>query len=334
VTQTASPRFYSELDADLHTLDGHRIAVVGYGALGRSVALNLRDAGQQVVVGNIDDDYKEQAIADGFQPLSIRDATAQADEVFVLLPDEVIPGCFTRDVAPRLRNGAAVCFASGYSLAYGLITPPEGADVLLIAPRMAGPQVRQRYLDKEGFITYVSVETDSTGTARDRMLALALAIGSLRRGAMELPAVQEALIDLLVEQTFGAYLGLSLQLAFRLGVEAGLPEEAMVLELYMSGEMAHTIDGFAKSGFFGALSEHGITALYGGFIRTLEVDSESMEKMFRTAIEDIRTGGFAKRFQHELADGYPTVVGIRQMIDGSDELSNAERRVRAALTRQ
>ena len=330
MTET-TPRFYTDADADPHFLDGHRVAVIGYGTLGRSIALNLRDSGVAVLVGNIADSYADQAIADGFVPLAIAEAAEQADEVLVLLPDEVIPGCFNEEIAPRVRPGAAVCFASGYVLAYGLVTPPPGVDVLLLAPRMSGALVRERYRDGQGFFSCVAVEKEESGNASARLLALARAAGSLRRGAVELPAVKEALLDLLVEQTFGVYLGLSLQLAFRLGVEAGLPPEAMVLELYMSGEMANTIESFAESGFYSSLSNHGLTALYGGFIRTGEVDTDGMERMFRTAIEEIRDGTFAKRFQRELADGYPTVAAIREIIGGGDPISQAERRVRAAL---
>jgi ketol-acid reductoisomerase len=331
---TTAPRFYTQADADPRALEGHAVAVLGYGTLGRSVALNLRDSGVHVIVGNIADSYRDQAIADGFTPVGIGEAAQQADEMLVLLPDEVIPECFDSEIAPRVRQGAAVCFASGYVLAYGLVTPPSAADVLLIAPRMSGALVREVYLAGEGFITYVSVEADVSGRAQARLLALADAVGSLRKGALALPAAQEALIDLLVEQTFGVYLGLGVQLAFRLGVEAGLPPEAMVLELYMSGEMSRTIEAFATDGFFGSLLNHGLTALYGGFIRTSEVDNPGMEAMFRSVLADIRDGGFARTFQRELADGYPTVSVIREVIGGGDPISAAEARVRAALAHQ
>ncbi len=331
MAEAAPPRFFTESDADLQVLDGHRVAVLGYGTLGRSVALNLRDSGICVLVGNIADGYRDQAAADGFTPLDLGDAAARADEVLVLLPDEVIPGCFDREIAPRIRPGAAVCFASGYVLAYKLVTPPPGVDVLLIAPRMSGALVRQTYLEHEGFYSCVSVEADASGQAHARLLALAAAVGSLRRGAFVLPAAKEALLDLLIEQTFGVYLGVGVQLAFRIGVEAGLPAEAMVLELYMSGEMSRTIEAFASEGFYGSLLNHGLTALYGGFIRTADVDQQSMERMFRATMDDIRSGGFAQRFQRELADGYPTLKAIREIIGGGDPISQAEKRVRAGL---
>ena len=331
VTGATHLRFFTERDADPAVLDGHRVAVIGYGALGRSVALNLRDSGVDVVIGNIADAYRAQAAADGFAPVSPGQAAARADEVLVLLPDEVIPGCFRRHIVPRLRPGAAVCFASGYGLAYGLVAPPPTADVLLFAPRMSGTLTRQLYVSGQGFYSCVSVEADVSGRAWPRLLALAAAAGSLRRGAVELPAAKEALLDLLIEQTFGVYLGLGLQMAFRVGVEAGLPAEALVLELYMSGEMSRTIEGFATDGFFGSLGSHGMTALYGGFIRTGEVDSEGVERVFRAVLDDISSGGFAERFQRELADGYPTVRAIRQLIGGDNLISAAEARVRALL---
>jgi ketol-acid reductoisomerase len=328
---TASPTFYTEADADPRSLDGHVVAVLGYGTLGRSVALNLRDSGLNVIIGNIADSYRDQAADEGFTPSDIAEAAATADVLFVLLPDEVIPDCFGTDIAPHVKPGAAVCFASGYALAYGLVTPPPGVDVLVLAPRMSGALVRQTYLDGSGFYTYVGVEADATGKALPRLLALAAAVGSLRKGALGMSAAQEALIDLFVEQTFGVYLGLGVQLAVRIGVEAGLPAEAMVLELYKSGEMAKTIDGFKDDGYWGSLLNHGITALYGGYIRTGEVDNAHMEAMFRSVIEDIRSGGFAARFQRELADGYPTVTAIRELIGGDNEIAAAEARVRTAF---
>jgi ketol-acid reductoisomerase len=327
----APPRFFTQADADPTALDGHAVAVLGYGTLGRSVALNLRDSGLTVIVGNIADSYRDQAVAEGFAPVGIAEAAAAGDEVFVLLPDEVIGECFDTDIAPQVRKGAAVCFASGYALAYDLVTPPPEVDVVLMAPRMGGALVRQTYLDGSGFYSYLGIEADTTGKALARLLALAAAAGSLRRGALMLSAAQEALIDLFVEQTFGVYLGLGVQLAVRVGVEAGLPAEAMVLELYKSGEMAKTIDGFKDDGFWGSLLNHGITALYGGFIRTGDVDNAGMEAMYRSVLADIQSGGFAARFQRELADGYPTVTAIRELISGDNEIATAEANVRAAL---
>ncbi len=331
MTQSRTAVFYRERDADPDALVGQSVVVVGYGNLGRSMALNLRDSGVRVLVGNVDDQFRDRAAADGFTVADIGAAVAQGDLIFVLVPDELIPACFNEAIAPNLRRGAAVCFASGYALAYGLVEPPGGVDVLLLAPRMLGDQVRRTYVDGSGFLSYVSVEQDATGTARARLLGLAQAAGSLRRGALELDAAQEALLDLFIEQSVGPYLGTALQLAFQIGVEAGLPPEALVLELYMSGEMARTLQTFADVGFFKSVTWHGLAAAYGGFLRTLTLDRDAMERRFREVLQDIRSGGFAARLQAEQAGGYPSLAAIDRLTAGDDPMSEAERRVRAAL---
>jgi ketol-acid reductoisomerase len=317
--------------SDSEALDGRTIAVVGYGNLGRSVALNLRDSGCQVVIGNVDDEYRELAADEGFEARDIPDAVAAAEVTLVLLPDEIIPDCFDSDVSSALRPGAAVCFASGYVLAYDLVDPPAGVDVLMIAPRMLGDEVRRSYTEGEGFFSYISLERDASGQGGRRLLALADAVGSLRRGAVGLTARQEALLDLFVEQTFGSYLGVALQAAFQVGTEAGLPGEAMALELYMSGEMSRTLAAFAENGFFGAVEQHGTTAAYGGFIRVQGIDADGMTAFFREALEDIRDGGFSTRLQQERAAGYPVLDAIRRLTASSNPITDAERNLRDAF---
>lgn len=330
-TVSRAVTFYREHHADPDALAGQRVAVIGYGNLGASMALNLRDAGLDVVVGNLDDDYRPKALADGFAVTDIAEAVAVADVVYLLIPDEAIPGCFAGAVAPALQAGSAVCLASGYCLAFGLVEVPDGVDVLLLAPRMVGDEVRRSVVEGKGFFSYVSVERDATGRALPRLLGLAGASGSLRRGAMSLPAAQEATLDLMVEQTVGPYLGIAIQLAFALGVEAGLPPEALVLELYMSGEMSHVLEAFAREGFFKSVTGHGLVATYGGFLRTAAVDGTGMRKIFEDVLADIRSGGFAAKLQDEQAKGYPTLVALEALTAGHDPMSQAEARVRDAL---
>ena len=323
--------FYREQDAPAGILEGSCVAVIGYGNLGRSMALNLRDSGVQVVVGNRDDEYRPIAAADGFRALDIADAVAAASLVYVLIPDEEMPECFAVEMRPNLRPGEGIVFASGYVVAYDLIEVPDFIDVLLLAPRMLGEEVRSSYQDGTGFFSYLSVEQDASGRALDRLLGLAAAAGSLRRGAMPLSARQEAMLDLLIEQTLGPYLGTAIQQAFSLGVEAGLPAEAMVLEMYMSGEMSRTFQAFAEVGFLESVGWHGAVAQYGGFIRTLELDRAEMDRMFRAVLEDIRSGGFARRFQEEHDAGYPTLQAIEAVKQAGSPMTEAERRVREAL---
>jgi ketol-acid reductoisomerase len=318
---------YSAADVPPDALAGEAVAVLGYGNLGRTVALNLRDSGVKLVIGNREDEYAVLARDEGFEVVSIAEASA-ADVVFVLLPDEVIPDAFREHVAPALRPGSAVAFGSGYSLAFGLACPPDTVDVLLVAPRMAGVAARARYVAGQGFWACVSVEADRTGGAQRRMLGLASALGVLRVGAVAMRAADEAALDLFIEQSVGPLLGAAIMAAFEVGREAGLPPEALVMEMYMSGEMESVFRSFRETGFFRASAEHGPTAVFGGLVRTLELDREAMAARFRQVLDDIRSGAFARRFQEEARNGYPVLEIASSMMHGPSPLSEAEDRLR------
>lgn len=300
----APVKLYRIQDVPPGALDGESIAVLGYGNLGRSAALNIRDSGIKVRIGNRDDQYAERARVDGFDVVPLATA-AGADIVFVLLPDEVIPEVFARDVAGQLRPKGAVAFASGYSLAFGLVFPPQTVDVLLVAPRMAGAMARTRYLAGQGFWACVGVEADRSGRAHRRMLGLAEAMGALCPAAIEMTAATEAALDLFVEQTVGPLLGTALMTAFEIGRKGGIPPEAMVMEMYMSGEMETVFEGFRTAGFFRSSGDHGPTAIFGGLTRALEIDREDMAARFRRVLEDIKSGAFAQRFQAEARAATP-----------------------------
>ncbi len=320
-------KMYSAADAPNEALAGESVAVLGYGNLGRTAALNLRDSGLHVRVGSQEDEYAELARTEGFEVVALGAASAD-DIVFVLLPDEIIPVAFERDIAPNLNPGCAIVFGSGYCLAFGLIHPPESVDVLLVAPRMAGVPARKQYVGNMGFWACVGVEVDCSGRAHQRMLGLADAIGALRVGAIEMTSVQEAVLDLFVEQSLGVFLGLAIVTAFEVGREAGIPAEALVMEMYMSGEMETVLRSFRETGFLRSSGDHGSTAVFGGLTRLLEVDRDRMLTGFRTILDDIRTGGFARRFQNEVTNGYPILEMARAIVHGDSPMTAAETRLR------
>lgn len=328
---SAGPVFYRSGDADSVSLAGTRVAVLGYGNLGSSVAHLLRRADVEVVIGNRDDSRSTLAKQHGFSVEPIASAAKRADLAYILLPDEVIPAVFETEIAPALRPGSAICFASGYCLAFSHLEVPADIDVLMLAPRMLGEELATVVDQGGSYVSYVSVEHDYTGKARDLLLGLAQSMGALRRGALELSATQEALLDLLVEQTVGPYLGSSIQMAFALGVEAGLPPEAMVLEMYGSGEMARVFQTFARQGFYRSVGGHGVVATYGGFLRTLELDNTTMRSHFRNVLEDIRSGGFAQKLAAEAAKGYPVLSAIDAITGSDDGITRAESNVKEAL---
>ncbi len=335
-SKQSSLRFFWAQDAEPNALEGERIAVLGYGNLGRALTLNLRDAGiSELVVGNVADEYAELARADGFSVLSIGEATARADIALVLLPDEVIPEAFEADIAPNLAPGSAIVFASGYNLAYDLIRPPDTVDILLLAPRMGGELARERFLANQGFFAYLSVEQDASNKAWRRLLGIADAVGVLQVGALELDAHREADLDLFVEQTLGAVLGVAIMSAFTYGEQAGIPPEAMVIEMYMSGEMETVFRAFREKGFFRASDTHGPTAMFGGYVRTMRLMQSELTTMFGETLEEIRSGEFARQFQAEREAGYPLLSQAQLMASEESPVTQpivqAEAHVRAML---
>jgi ketol-acid reductoisomerase len=315
---------YTEKDADPHALNGEKIGILGYGNLGRPFALNLRDSGvENIIIGNIQDSYADQAREEGFKVFSLAEAS-RMDIVLILLPDEVIPEVFDSEIAANLLPRSAIVFASGYNVAYSLIQPPGNVDLLLLAPRMAGENARQRYLNQQGFYAYISVEQDASSKAWKRLLGLASGVGVLKAAALELSLSMEADLDLFIEQTLGAAVGLAIMNAYTVGQMASFPVEALAMEMYIDEEMETVWRGFREKGFFRSSLAHGPTAMYGGYLRTMELMELNLDTYFTKILEEIRKGKFAHQFQEERQAGYPMLELANQMIASEDIVSNAE----------
>jgi len=306
---------YHDADANLDAIRGKKVAILGYGNQGSAQALNLRDSGLEVIVGNIDDSYRDAALADGFEVVPIAQAAARADLLFLLTPDEVMPEVYERDVAPHLRAGDLLDFAHGYNIAFGLITPPDFVDVVMIAPRMIGAGVRDSYVSGEGFPSFVGVHRDASGSAKERMLALAKAVGSTRAGCLEMSLKDEATLDLFTEQAFGPAFGRILMTAVDTLVEAGYPPEAVLMELYLSGELAYS---FQKMREMGAMRQHQLhshTSQYGTISRStryFDLDPPLKQKM-RESLEEIRSGAFAREWSSNRAEKLQFIEQARQI---------------------
>src|SRR5258708_2787812 len=190
---------YYESDGDVSVLSGKVVSVLGYGNQGAAWAMNLRDSGIQVVVGSIKDASFDNAVADGFSTHGLAEAVAAADVHLLLLPDELMPAIFEQEVKPNLKRGQTIVVASGYNISYGFLKYPDDVDVLMIAPRMIGTGVRRSYEDGTGFPSLIAVHHDSSGRAKELMLGLCKAIGTLMRGAVESSCDEETLCDLFNE---------------------------------------------------------------------------------------------------------------------------------------
>jgi ketol-acid reductoisomerase len=310
-----SSTLYHDEDANPAAIHGQTVAILGYGNQGSAQACNLRDSGVDVIVGNIDDPYREQALAEGFEVVSIAEASARADIAFLLTPDEVMPEVYEKDVAPNLAQGNLLDFAHGYNVGFDLIVPPSSVDVVFIAPRMIGAGVRDSYLSGEGFASFVGVHQDATGKAKERMLALARALGSTRAGCLEMTMKEEATLDLFTEQAFGPAFGRVLQTAVDVLVEAGYPPEAVMMELFLSGEMAYS---FLKTREIGSAAQqelHSHTSQYGTMTRSQRYGDlvPLLQEKMKTTIEEIESGAFAKEWSANRDKGLAMLEKAREM---------------------
>ena len=306
-------RIFHDTDADPSVLAGKTVAVVGYGNQGRSQALNLRDAGLRVVVGNVTDAYAEQARADGFAPRPIAEACRGADVVMLLLPDEIMPEVYARDVAPELRAGTVLDFASGYNVAFGLIVPPTDVDVILIAPRMIGPGVRDSVVAGHGFPSFIALHQDASGEGMARLLALARAVGSTRAGCLLMSMHDEASLDLFTEQAFGPAFGRVMMAAVDTLIEAGYPPEAVLLELYLSGELVYSFQKILQVGMLRQMDYHSHTSQYGTMTRSARFMDVDLQPRMRQILTEIQDGTFAREWSGAQADATAMFERVRAL---------------------
>lgn len=299
---------YTDRDANPQELDGLSVAVVGYGNQGRSWALNLRDSGLEPRVCVRADASREQAEEDGFRASDIEAANG-ADVVCLLVPDDVIP---TLGLS-RAATGITIV-ASGYVLAFERFRP-EG-DLGMVAPRMLGPEVRRCYEEGAGFITAVGVERDASGRALERALAVARAIGGLREGGIALTPMQEAVLDLAVEQVLSPALTHVSTAFVGVMLEQGIPLEAIMTELFLSGEVERTYGLLRKEGFAAQLEHHSPASQYGQLSRRGSFDSLDFSGIMRGLVDTIRSGRFADEWEAESKAGYPHLEALKEQHAG------------------
>ena len=295
-------------DATLDPIRGARTAVVGYGNQGRPWALNLRDSGADVTVCVRADETRERATADGFATTEL-DAASEFDVLCILIPDDVIPSL---PITPR--SDALVVLASGYTLAFDRFDPD--CDIGMVAPRMLGPEVRRCYEEGVGFITGVGVHRDATGRAKERTLAVAKAIGGLKQGAIELTARQEAILDLAVEQALSPALRRVSESFVGVMMGEGIPLEAILTELFLSGEVERTYRLLRLEGYAAQMEHHSPTSQYGQLSRVPEFAHVDVAGPMQTIVDRIKDGSFADEWDAERDAGYPKFKELKEAAVG------------------
>jgi ketol-acid reductoisomerase len=296
---------YYERDVDPNALHGVPIAILGYGAQGRSHALNLRDGGYPIVVGQRPGSRNyDLAVSDGFEPVGISEAAGRAQLINLLLPDEVHGPVFRAEILPQLAPGKIVMTCHGYSLHYGHVVPPPGVAAVLVAPKAAGHRVRSAFVEGTGVPCLIALGGGADDRAKAIGLAYASALGAGRVGIYETTIAAETETDLFGEQAVlcGGVSHL-VKAAFDTLVAAGYQEELAYFECVH--ELKLVVDLIHRGGL-AFMHEHiSNTAEYGDYTRGPRIVDARVQQTLREILDEIRSGQFDRQMQAEFAGGQP-----------------------------
>ncbi len=298
--------------ADLAALEGKRIAVIGYGSQGRGQSLNLRDSGLEVVLGlRPNGPTWKQAQQDGWSPMTVEDAVADADLVCLLLPDMQQPKVYSEQIGPNLKPGAAVLFSHGFNVLYGSIKVDADHDVIMCAPKGPGAIVRREYENGFGVPCLIAIEQDATGTSDALCMAYAQGTGCGRAGVLRTTFKEETETDLFGEQAvLCGGLGDLIKAGWETLVEAGYSPEVAYFECLHETKLI--VDLIYEGGLAGMHKFISDTAEYGALTAGPRVITDETRQRMRDILKDIQDGSFARMWQKEFADGE---VNYRAMLD-------------------
>jgi ketol-acid reductoisomerase len=304
-------KIFRDADVDLSILGGKTVAVIGYGIQGKVQAANARDSGVHVIIGTRSPEVspsRAQAVADGFEAMSIAEATRRADILLIELADTAQPAIYREEIAPALSAGKTLCFCHGFSVLYGAIQAPKDVNVVLFVPNAPGHLVRQKYLQGEGIYGCVSVDQDATGNARELVLAIAKAVGSTRAGVVEMSFQHECEGDNFEEQIlYGGAIEL-MRTCFQVMVDNGYPPSFAYAKAIRS--LRCVIDVMDEVGIEEYVSRRcSRTAEFA--IRTRGprvVNHEAIREIFR----ETERGEFARDWMQEWSLGMPTLHRLRR----------------------
>jgi ketol-acid reductoisomerase len=288
----------------------NKIAVLGYGSQGRAQALNLRDSGYNVVIGNIDDQFAEKARIEGFKVSNFSEAVIDTDIIFLLLPDQVHKRVYEDSVRENIKKDAMIIVAHGYSINFGDLNIEGGHDVCLLAPRMPGAPIREQYLSGHGSPAFFAVESDHSGFALEKLLKLADDLGYTKAGVVETSINEETEIDLFIEQYFLPNLIGSIDWAFEYLVSKGFNPEIALMELYASGEVGELLLRASRSGIHKIWEENASPTCRFGVMSNIDrviPKSDANKKMDET-LNNIRSGTFKKMLDNEEGNNFNNLI--------------------------
>jgi ketol-acid reductoisomerase len=324
-------KIYYDQDADLGLIKGKKIAVIGYGSQGHAHALNLKDSGQDVVVGL----YKgskswARAEKDGLKVAPVVDAAKMSEIVMILLPDQSQRQVFESEIKQGLGKGKMVMFAHGFNIHFNQVVPPPDVDVTMIAPKAPGHIMRDLFTQGPGVPALVAVYQDVTGKARDVALAYGKGVGCTRAGVIETTFKEETETDLFGEQTTLCG-GIShlIKAAFETLVEAGYQPEVAYFECMH--EMKLIVDLFYQGGL--AYMRHSVsdTAEYGDYSRGPRVVSDETKREMKKILSEIQSGQFAREWVLENQANRAGFLAMRRR-DAEHQIEEVGKRLRSMMS--
>ena len=294
---------YYDKDADLELIRQKQIAVIGYGSQGFAQANNLKDSGCNVTVGlrvgSVSWDKAEHA---GLKVLPVAQAAAEADIVMMLVPDELAPEIYAREVAESITPGKYLSFSHGFSIHYNFIQPPEDVNVFMVAPKGPGHLVRHEYKRGAGVPCLLALSQDPTGDTKQMGLAYAAAIGGGRAGIIETSFREETETDLFGEQAVlcGGLTSL-IKAGFETLTEAGYSPEMAYFECLH--EMKLIVDLLYEGGISEMRYSISNTAQFGDMTRGPLVVNDETKRRMKGLLADIQSGAFARDWMKEARNG-------------------------------
>src|SRR6202521_364314 len=324
-------RVYYDRDADLNLIKGKKVAVVGYGSQGHAHLLNMRDSGVKDIAAALRPSSAsvKKAEGEGIKVLDVVSAAKWADIVMMLTPDELQADIYRNELAPNMKQGAALMFAHGLNVHFNLIEPRADIDVLMVVPKGPGHTVRSEYKRGGGVPCLIAIHQDASGNAHDLGLSYASAIGGGRAGVIETSFREECETDLFGEQVVlcGGVVEL-IRGGFETLVEGGYAPEMAYFEWLH--EVKLIVDLIYEGGIANMNYSISNTAEYGEYVTGPRVVTAETKAEMKRILTDIQEGRFVRDWMLEVAAGKPSFNAIRRR-DAEHPIEEVGARLRAMM---
>jgi ketol-acid reductoisomerase len=302
---------YYDKDCDLSLIQSKKVAVIGFGSQGHAHAENLRESGVDVIIGlRPDGGSWNKAKTKNFEVLSVAEATAKAEVIMILLPDESQAKIYTNEIEPNLKAGATIAFGHGFNILYELVKPTADLNVMMIAPKAPGHTVRNEYKKGGGIPDLIAVYQDPSGNTLELAKSYASAIGGGKTGIIETNFKDETETDLFGEQAVlcGGVTHL-VEAGFETLIEAGYPPEMAYFECLH--ELKLIVDLMYEGGIANMRYSISNTAEFGDYHTGPKIITSETKAVMKKILADIQNGEFAKRFIEEGQNNYPIMTKKR-----------------------